>query len=307
MDYFDMKNVFTIPILSIFGLIFNILSTVVFSLIIKNGQRDDMYKHLLLKSICEALGCFFSVFGAIYYYNGTSTNPFIMVVWYIWFRQYFSYALFMASTGFEIAATFNCAISIEKKFKWCEKKLFFWIWVISIFVLSFSVEIFPVFIFSVGDYSYIDQFNRTHHIYNVSRNPLILQFGKFGLAESIIKEIMFLLILLSLNIYILIKLVQIGRRKRRLTSNNQNRNRAEIRKIIMLIVLFLTFLLGRLPNIVYFVVNTEFDATLFWIKFKGYGEIVLYFSNSISFFVYFFFNKNFERLFFEIIHYRSLN
>jgi hypothetical protein len=148
---------------------------------------------------------------------------------------------------------------------------------------------FPVFFFSVGDYSYVDQFNRTNHIYNVSKSPSVVQFEKFGLSESIIKGIMFLLILLSLNVYIFIKLVQIGRRKRRLTSNSQNRNnRAETRKIIMLIVLFLTFLLSRFPNIVYFVVNTEFDATLFWIKFKGYGEITFEFKFNFIFCLFLF-------------------
>jgi hypothetical protein len=48
----QITNVFIIPILSIIGFILNSLSTIVFSLIIKNGQKDDMYKHLLLKSIC---------------------------------------------------------------------------------------------------------------------------------------------------------------------------------------------------------------------------------------------------------------
>jgi hypothetical protein len=111
MIFYNFLNLFIIPIISIIGFIANLLSTIVFSLITKNGQRDDMYKHLLVKSICEMLGCFFSVFWIIYY----NSDIYIMAIWYVYFETYIIKALLMASTGFEIAATFSCAISIEKR------------------------------------------------------------------------------------------------------------------------------------------------------------------------------------------------
>jgi hypothetical protein len=241
MFLLETTNVFIIPILSIIGLITNILSSIVFSLIIKNGQRsnsDDMYIYLLLKSICEGLGCFFSIFGVLYSYGGTLTNTFTMTVWYIWFKEYIIKALFMASSGFEIAATFNCAISIKKQMKWCEKKLSFWLWVLFIIVLSFGVEMFGAFSYSMHRHTPIDEFNRTINTYFAWHNALYSKRIKYGLGESIIKEVSFLIILLLLNIYILIKLIQIGRRKKKLTSTSINSNRAEKRKIIMIMVLF---------------------------------------------------------------------
>jgi hypothetical protein len=310
MQPFLIIEIFVIPILSVIGFIFNLLSTIVFSLIIKNGQRDDMYKHLLLKSICEALGCFFSAFYPMYYGNDKLKHTYIMVVWFIWFERYVIPALFMASTGFEIAATFSCAISIEKKMKWCQKRLSFWLWVISILIVSFGVEMFQVFIFGISESNRIDQYNRTIHKYYASSNGLSPE--SFYLAESIIKEVILLLILLAINIYILFKLIQIGRRKRRLTSNNQNSNRTENRKIIMIIVLFLTFLLGHLPSFLWSVIRMSglmsdpFKA-LFWGNFLSYGLIFFYFSFATSFFVYFAFNSIFKSFFMKIIHFRLNN
>jgi hypothetical protein len=311
MLFSTAKNGFIIPILSLIGFITNLLSTIVFCLVIKNGQRDDMYKHLLFKSICEVLGCFFSIFGSIYYGNNVASNALIMVVWLNWFQKYIIKALFMASTGFEILATFNCAISIEKQMKWCEKKLPFWFSVIFILILSFGVEIFPIFANNIKKFTNIDQFNKTVNVfYNLWPNNLNSKTHLFGLGESIIKEVLFLLILLSLNCYILYKLIQIGKRKKRLNTNSsniQNSTRAENRKIIMIIVLFLIFLLGHLPNVVYFSVNTTPYSTIFWTKFKGYGEIFLYFSYSISFFVYFAFNSIFRRFFSKLFILNLLN
>jgi hypothetical protein len=313
MSFFSITNVFIIPVLSIFGFITNVLSITVFISIIKNEQRsnsDDMYKYLLLKSICEIVGCFFSLFYSLYFGNYNLRHTFILTIWFVWFKEYINYALFMASTGFEIAATFNCAISIEKRMKWCEKRLSFWLWVISILILSFGVEMFPVLMYTIYDYKVIDKNNRTIHRFEAYSNDLIFKYDTFGLAESIIKDVIFLLILLCLNSYILFKLIQIGRRKKRLTSNSsqiQNNHSAEKRKIIMIMVLFLTFLFGHLPNFVMFTLRDYFGSLLFWTNFSYYGTMFSHLRFSTSFFVYFAFNNIFKRLFLKLIHFRSFN
>jgi hypothetical protein len=310
MRFFELTFIFIVPILSIIGFITNLLSTIVFSLIIKNGQKDDMYKHLLLKSICEMLGCFFSVFNAMYCLNCTLRFTYIMVIWFIWFEEYIIQALFIASTGFEIAATFNCAISIEKRMKWCERRLSFWLWVIFIFIISFGIEMFPVFMFDIENIEYIDEYNRTVHKYDFSSNYLFSKFDKFGLVDSIIKDVILLLILLTLNIYILFNLIQIGRRKKRLntkSSNVKNSNRAENRKIIMIIVLFLKFLLAHLPSFLNFTFSNDIFASKFWLDIQDYGTVFLYFSYSTSFFVYLAFNNIFRSFLIKITHLKSFN
>jgi hypothetical protein len=302
----DEVKRFIVPILNTIGFVTNLLSISVFSLIIKNEQRgDDMYKHLLLKSICEMLGNFFSLLNNLGYISAFGFT-YMMAFWYIWFENYIKPALFMASIGFEIAATFNCAISIEKRMKWCEKRLSFWIWVVSILILSFGIEIFPVFAHVIYEETLRDQFNRTIHRYSIMLNHLNDALWDFHFAENIIKELIFLVILLSLNCYILYKLIQIGRRKKRLTSNNsniQNSNRAENRKIIMIIILFLTFVLGHSANLLYF--GFHFGDYRIWSHLFFYGDIFLNLSYSTSFFVYFAFNNIFRRLFLKIICFRS--
>jgi hypothetical protein len=306
MSLSDIILIFIVPILSIIGFILNLSSTIVFSLIIKNGQRDDMYKYFLLKSICEMVGCGFSTFYAMYFNEGISAHTYMMTVWYVWFQNYIIKALFMASTGFEIADVFNCAISIEKKMKWCEKRLSFWIWVSSIVILSFGVEMYAVFVNTIKDFTYINHNNLTTAMYDESYRNLSPKMAKFRIAESFINEVFCLFILLFINGYILYKLIQIGRRKRRLTSkspNNQNSNRAEMRKIIMIIVLFVTFLLGHLPYFVFYVSGHNYYSSLAWTNFIDYGTLFLYLSYSTSFFVFFFFNNIFRRLFLKIIHF----
>jgi hypothetical protein len=309
MYIYQMTNVIIIPILSIIGLITNILSIIVFSSIIKNEQRrNDMYKYLLLKSVCEMMGCFFSTFYPLYFLYGSLTNTFMVTVWLIWFRGFIIPAFFMASNGFEIAATFNCAISIENNMKWCEKRLSFCFWAVSIIVSSFGVEIFKPFMYSIEKSNFSYYLNKTLDEYEVSFSSLISNFSKFGLAESIIKEVFVLVILLSLNCYILFKLIKIGRRKKRLNINSSNvqvRTNAEMRKIVMIIFLFITFVLGHLPNFMWFTVHSYFVSHEFLIDFLDYGDIFLYFSYSTSFFVYFAFNINFRRIAMKIIHFRS--
>jgi hypothetical protein len=297
---------FILPILSIIGFIFNLLTIIVFSLTIKNGHRDDMYKHLLFKAICEMFGCLFSAFYPLYYYNGTVKFTFIATFWFIWFKSYFINALFMASIGFEILATFNCAISIEKRMKWCQKRLSFWLSVLFILILSFGIEMSSIFMIKINKSNDTDQFNRTIHIYKLSVNSFASKFDSFGLSKSIIKEVISLIILLTLNSYILFIIVQNGRRKKRLTSNNSNnRNRAEIRKVIMIIVLFLTFLLGHLPNFLFFVLKSYIGSDQFWTDLITCAEIFSYFSYSTSIFVYFCFNNIFRDIFLKLIHFRS--
>jgi hypothetical protein len=315
MEVVKIIYIFLIPILSIIGFIFNILSSIVFGLIIKNGQRDDMYKNLLLKSLCQIMGCFFSVFNLLYFYDGKLKYTYIVSVWFIWFRYYIIPALLMASNGFEIVATFNCARSIEKRMKWCEKKVTFWFWVAFILILSFGVEIFPIFAFSIVEYDIKNNsFNETLHIYSVSFKHQS-EFYTLGLYESIIKHVIFFLILLSLNIYIVFKLIQIGRRKKRLTSNNnsnnRNSNRAENRRMIMILVLFLAFILGHFPYFLWFIIQRSGlmnNLNLkFWYDVGFCGEAVSYLSYSISFFVYLAFNNIFRSFSMKIIPFRLIN
>jgi hypothetical protein len=75
-----MTFIFIIPILSIIGFIFNFFSIIVFSFIIKNGQRDDMYKHLLFKAICEMMGYFFSIFVNFFFNNKINYAMLIKII-----------------------------------------------------------------------------------------------------------------------------------------------------------------------------------------------------------------------------------
>jgi hypothetical protein len=184
--------------------------------------------------------------------------------------------------------------------KWCERKVSFWIWVVFIFGVSFGAEIVWPLMYSIKETEYTNQFNQTVNGYYPMSSSLTstVNFGMFGIIESIIKDITSLIILLSLNCYILFKLIQIGRRKKRLTTNSsniQNSTNAEIRKIFMIIVLFFVFLLGHLPNFLWYIIRSYTHLNQFLNDITECGAIILYFSYSTSLLVYFAFNVIFRR------------
>jgi hypothetical protein len=64
-----------------------------------------------------------------------TTSSYLIQIWYIWSYIYFENIFMTISAIFEIAATFNCYISISAKFEYCQTNLFFYIFSTTVILL----------------------------------------------------------------------------------------------------------------------------------------------------------------------------
>jgi hypothetical protein len=284
------------------SLITNMICLIVFIKILKTMRNQDsnqMFKYLLMKSICDMLPGMFNLLEPFYYYSALDKSYF-MKVWYIWFNQYLSNVFYLASGLFEIAASFDCAISIENNLKWCRNKLSFVIPTLVIFTFCASFLSYRIFSFIIIKYNvYEIGVNRTEtgYAYGVS---YLLEYRrlvkKLERAEIFIRDFAILMILLIINIFIIFKMVQIRKRKSQLQSTRSANiiaaEQAENRKVKMIIFLSILFIFGHFPHSIYYIL---FPKSKYNIEFIC--DICFYISCSFSLLAYCLFNQRFKYFF----------
>jgi hypothetical protein len=282
------------------SLITNMICLIVFIKILKtmrNQSSNQMFKYLLIKSICDMLPGMFNLLEPFYYYSAIDEFYF-MHVWYIWFNQYLSNFFYLASGLFEIAASFDCAISIENNLKWCRNKLSFVITTLVIFTFCASFLSYHVFSFSIYLYTYskIDV-NGTKVIHKIYSTGNLLKYrrlaNKLENVEKIIRDFGVLIILVIINIFIIFKMVQIRKRKAHL-QNTRNvtviaAEQAENRKIKMIIFLCILYMFGHFPNSINYI---------FFPRSEYYIYIICYICFNLSYstplLAYYLFNQKFK-------------
>jgi hypothetical protein len=291
-----------LPIIYLISFLINFVSVLVFLKVLKNKRRANepasssiMYKYLLLKSICDTLTGPIQI-SVLIFKDNNYWNTISRCIWSLVFYLYFSQSFYLASGFFEIAAAFNCAISIENKLKWLQTKLSFYITTIGLFAFCFVYQSFYFIC------KYIDKYESSYNnivTVTYSLKDKIKYFDieqNFELSTSIIRDLVCLVFLVILNGFILFKMVQIRKRRSHLQSNSQSANRlnsrrAENRKIKMIVSLFIIYALGHLP---YTFVHLNLLSPLVLNYAIYYDQIFLAISYSTSFFVYFCFDIKFN-------------
>jgi hypothetical protein len=311
-DYINFANKVQnviLPIINIISFLMNFICVLVFLKVLKNKRRANepasssiMYKYLLLKSICDTLTGLIQTSVLIFKENNYS-GSLVRSIWSLVFYLYFSQSFYLASGFFEIAATFNCAISIEKKLKWLQTKLSFYITTVGLFAFCFVYQSFYFIFKRIEKKQFIN--NTTVIIYyyidGIVSNYKYEQ--NFVLSASIIRDLVCLLILIILNAFILFKMIQIRRRRSHLQNNSQSANRlnsrrAEHRKIKMIVSLFIMYTFGHLPY-TFVHLNLLHDYIYNYVIY--YSEISLAISYSTSFFIYLFFDIKFNSVIMDIL------
>jgi hypothetical protein len=130
---------YMITIVSVIGIVVNTWCVVVFSMIIhKEKLSNHMFKYLLLKALHVDVQFLVQVFAPLYYCTTCSTyQTYASQFWYIWFYYYVECINELCSGFYDVAATFDCLITINQKFDCCRKNL-------SFYIISTGVFIFPV-------------------------------------------------------------------------------------------------------------------------------------------------------------------
>jgi hypothetical protein len=291
-----------VPIINIISFLMNIVCVLVFLKVLKNKRRANepasssiMYKYLLLKSICDTISSSIQITVVIFKENDFY-GYLIKSIWSLVFYLYFSQSFYLASGFFEIAATFNCAVSIENKLKWLQTKLSFYVTTIGLFAFCFVYQSF-FFIFKRIQTKELINNSTVTIFYFIKDLPFKYETEqKFEFSTSIIRDLVCLVFLVILNTFILFKMVQIRKRRHRLQSNSQSTNmissrRAENRKIKMIVSLFIVYTFGHLP---YTFVHLNLLHHSIYNYAIYYCEIFLAISYSTSFFIYLFFDKKFN-------------
>jgi hypothetical protein len=305
------------------GVFTNGICIVVFSLIIKRTQQsssssrtqgNNMFKYLLIKSIMDFVYCLSE---SLLYFRicRGSYQSLACLVTSLWFYDYLYHSIVFLSIVFEIAATFDCYISINRKLKCCQTNFFFNSFsFVSIIFFMLITLIYPLK-FKIEKTITTDLLNnKTLFQYNIA-------YSKFGEAtsertlifvESLIFDFIMIIILLVFNVIILFSLFETTKRRRILAGNNNNNNtlltasqNAERKKIIMIVSTGFNYGVGHFiffgSSIVYFINRVSsyclFDYTLVF--------YVVTYTDSIIF--YFFFNNIFRKILIGFLKFLNRN
>jgi hypothetical protein len=299
-------EIYVVTVLYASSFVLNLICSIGFIIVIKSMRHqhqssNQMFKYLLLKSLCDMLSGLIRILWPIYFYSKLRQKYFIQV-WYIWFHEYLSNVLYLASGMFEIAASFDCAISIEKKMKWCQSRITFYVTTFLIFAFCASLLSYEIFIYIITDDYHYNKDEVLVHSYHVSRlvsySKLIF---KMVVVKGFIRDFIPLFVLMIINLFILFKMVQIRKRKAHLqTSRNSTviaAEKAENRKVKMITFLFLIFIIGHFP---YFIIDILEKYTLssdFFFNFETFCNICLNISLLTPIISYYLFNQKFKSIF----------
>jgi hypothetical protein len=294
-------------IMSAIAFLTNFICFIIFIRILKmtrRGESNQMYKYLLIKSICDMLPGFFSLLLPLYECEKClAKKTYWMQIWLIGFYYYLTSIFYMGSGAFEIVASFDCAISIENKLKWCQSRVSFIVTTGSIFIFLGSFYSYHIFTNEISVNQYSSFNNGTEVKYFIYSTVQLYTYRNLTLAflkaERFLRDFVVLFILLIINTFILFKMIQIRKRKSRLQSTSRSSTvimaeRAENRKIKMITFLCVTFIFGHFPFIIYQLFRTFHRP---WENFLVFSEIFFSFSFITPITAYYFFNKKFKLFF----------
>lgn len=118
------------------GLFINILNITIFYKIIQATAKYDsghMFKYLLFKSIDDLIQYLTLLLGPIYFNSDSKLGAY----WYIWIYRYIKSVFELSSSYMQLAATFDCYITIKKFFKCCRTDIFAYLLIIVTHVVCF--------------------------------------------------------------------------------------------------------------------------------------------------------------------------
>jgi hypothetical protein len=189
----------------------------------------------------------------------------------------------------------DCFISIENRMKWLQSNISITFITLMIFVISFISNIYQIFAFKISKITESDSPNKTTTFYEREKCDFYSTslFTLIEFIQTLMRDIIIVTILLIINLFILIKIKHVRKRKKRLqVGNNQinlNATRAENRKIKMIFTLFLLYVFVYIPTFISY--RFPFGISYVSIIFQSFTEFIYYLSYSTFILIYFFFNN----------------
>jgi hypothetical protein len=275
------------------GIITNTLCIIVFIRILRReNSNNQMFRYLLLKTIIDLI---YLICNIIYCDNCKINNSLFMNIWYVWFYWYLGTVNQCISSFLEIAATFNCLISIKNNLKYLNTKKSFYIISIFIFVFNFISSSYIVLSFRIVRINgTLSQFTTKNTDFFHSLTFIYLQY-----TTTVIRDLGPMIILVTLNTLILIQLRQVSQRRKSIlktlnTVSNRLMRNAEANKTLMILFIGLNYIILHSPWMIYQL--PIYTKTFFTQYYLSNGSVFCYnLSFALPFFFYFAFNKTFRK------------
>ena len=220
--------------ISVVGLITNSICIVVFTMIIM-GEKSlpgQMFKYLLFKAIYDTAQFWIQVFAPLYFCPTCSTyETYGSQLWYVWF-YYYAENLFELASGFlEVAATFDCLITVKQMFPRLKTNRACLIFVTIVSVYSTLFYIFRIFTYNIVEIQAVKRNetignNETSLVLTPSR--FVLQASEFsktalsetlGLMHTASRDAFVMIVTLILNMFLLMTLKDAVKLKKRMTTS----------------------------------------------------------------------------------------
>jgi hypothetical protein len=275
------------------GIITNTLCIIVFIRILRReNSNNQMFRYLLLKAIIDLIYLICNIMDlAIYCDSCTIKDSLFMSVWYVWFYWYLGTVNQCISSFLEIAATFNCLISIKNNLKYLNTKKSFYIISSIIFIFNLLSSSYIVLSFRIVRINgTLSQFTTKDTDFVYSLTFIYLQY-----TTTVIRDLGPMISLVTLNTLILIQLRQVSqRRKAVLNISIRLMRNAEANKTLMILSIGLNYIILHSPWMIYQL--PIYTKTFFTQYYLSNGSIFCYnLSFVLPFFFYFAFNKTFRK------------
>jgi hypothetical protein len=283
------------------GLITNAICILAFCVIIRRtSSQGNMFKYLLMKSLMDLL----HILPEYLYYSYSlceSSKKLSCVVISIWLYEYFEFAIKILSILFLIAATFECYLKINKKLKFCQNNLFFFIISITLIVISFLLYLIFSFQYTIKKTIRINRVNNKttiYYSYYLSKFGIKLENLNLYFLNSLTRDFTLLVILVILNVLIIITLIEKIKIIRNLAGNtnidNNSIQKKECKQMIMIIAIGFNYMIGHLPFFIFYFFE-EYFHTFVKCSFE-YTNLLLYLSYVDGIIFYFFLNDLFRKI-----------
>jgi hypothetical protein len=301
------------------GIILNGLCIIVFSRILINTQQsnnnNNMFKYLLMKSIMDFIEFSSNIYRFLYECSNKcdSSKSYFFQIWVIWFYLYIEYITEILSVIFEIAATFDCYITIINKYEFCRSNSFFYYF--SVTITIFWTLFYMIYPFGRVIKDEIDPFNNNEskHSYSVGYNDYGNSkfYSIIPIFDSIIRDGFLFIILVIINVKILIFLKKMTRQRQVLTGTNKSSNllrniqKTKRKKMQLIIAIGVNYSIGHFAFLMQ-------NLLTYFNKFYGrcyhiYFMFPYFISYVDGIFFYCYFNNIFKKFLLGLIPFTNTN
>jgi hypothetical protein len=300
--------IFTESFISVLGFILSTLCVVTFCEINKRFKTSgQMYKYLLMKSICDFILFSSLILHIVYNYSSYHLHyTYILQFNFKYLYRFLNQLLMLYSVYFELLATIDCYLSIGNKYKFLLSK--------KAFYLSSFLNIFLFFIFYIGKiFVYeIIPFNSSISskvLYKTVKNSLYFSYFYkiLSILFLVFRDILSFILLLIFNILIFLNIKKLSAKKRLLKNNKALlvSIKAQENKVKMIYLSAFNSILLHLPSIVENLYG-KYQKGDFWTYYDSFSFNVIIISYCTPFIIYTLFNKVFRDHLLKLLNFKRV-